>query len=44
MVPSLPPFHRAWIALDDQRAVELTDKNDPLEMAFFGVPLIDGPP
>jgi hypothetical protein len=38
MVPGLPPIHHAWIALDNQHAVELTVKNDPLEMAFFGVP------
>jgi len=36
-VPGLPAFPHAWIAFDDERAIELTVKSDPLEMAFFGV-------
>jgi hypothetical protein len=36
-VPGMPPFHHAWIALDDQYAIELTVRNDPLEMTFFAI-------
>jgi hypothetical protein len=36
-LPGMPPFHHAWVALDDQHAVELTVKDNPLDMIFFGV-------
>jgi len=34
------PFHRAWIAFGNGRAVELTLRDNPLDVVYFGVPLL----
>jgi len=33
----LPPIHHAWIAFEDKYAVELTIRDDPTKMMFFGI-------
>lgn len=33
-----PPFHHAWVSIDGAHALEVTLRNNPSEIAFFGIP------